>query len=127
MARNPNGKRMRRTRGEVRPGCLLFLVLLALGAYVAVLYVGSEFDFRSLRGEAQRQAGLAGQMTDQEIINTLQQRARQLDLPQQAERFEVQRLPGDRIRITGHYSDTLRFFNRWEWIRPRRINIQQAF
>jgi hypothetical protein len=115
------------SRGKVRLGCLLFLLLVAVAGYVGVLYIGSEFDFRSLRGEAQRQAGLAAQTTDQEILNILQRRARELDLPQQAERIEVRRLPGDQIRITGHYSDTLRFFNRWEWIRPRRINVQQAF
>lgn len=118
---------MRAAKGEVRVGCLLFLVLLALGAYVAVLYTGSEYDFRSLRGEAQRQAGLAAQMTDQEILGELQRRARELGLPEQAERIEIRRTPGNRIQITGHWSDTLRFFNRWEWIRPRRINIQQAF
>ena len=106
---------------------MLFLLLMALVAYVAVLYVGSEFDFRSLRGEAQRQAGLAAQTTDREILNVLQRRAVELGLPQQAQQIEVRRLSGDRIRITGHYSDTLTFFNRWEWVRPRRINIQQAF
>lgn len=118
---------MKAARGEVRIGCLLFLVLLALGAYVAVLYIGSEYDFRSLRGEAQRQAGLASQMTDEEILGELQRRARELGLPEQAERLEVRRIPGNRIQISGHYSDTLKLFGRWEWIRPRRINIQQAF
>lgn len=106
---------------------MIFLALLALAAYVGVQFVGSEYDFRSLRREAQRQAGLAAEMTDQDILGTLQTRARELGLPEQAERIEVRRLGGGRIQITGHYSDTLRFFNRWEWVQPRRINIQQAY
>lgn len=118
---------MKDSRGEVRLGCLLFLLVVGAAVYVGVMYLGSEFDFRSLRGEAQRQAGMAAQTTDQEILNNLQQRARELGLPQQATRIEVRRLPGNRIQITGDYSDTLRFLSRWEWIRPRRINIQQAF
>lgn len=115
------------SHGKTRVGCLLFVLLVVVAAYVGVAYVGSEFDYRSLRGEVQRQAGLAAQMTDQEILRILRLRVRELDLPQQAELLEVRRLPGNRIQITGHYSDTLRFFNRWEWVRPRRINIQQAF
>jgi hypothetical protein len=118
---------MKDSSGKVRVGCLLFVLLIAVAAYVGVVYVGSEFDYRSLRGEVQRQAGLAAQMTDQEVLRVLQVRVRELGLPQQAERLEVRRLPGNRIRITGHYSDTLRFVNRWEWVRPRRINVEQAF
>jgi hypothetical protein len=115
------------SRGKTKVGCLLFLLLVGVAVYVGVVYVGSEFDYRSLRGEAQRQAGLAAQMTDQEILGTLQQRARELGLPEEAQRLEVRRLPGNRIEITGRYSDTLRFASRWEWVRPRRINIQQDF
>lgn len=115
------------SRGKTRVGCLLFVLLIIVAGYVGVQYVGAEFDYRSLRGEVQRQAGLAAQMTEQEILRVLQVRVRELGLPQQAERLEVRRLPGPRIQITGHYSDTLRFFNRWEWVLPRRINHQQAF
>ena len=118
---------MKNSRGEVRAGCLLFVLLLGVAAYVGVIYVGSEFDYRTLAGEAQRQADLAAQESDEEIFSSLQIRAQELGLPPQAQRFDIRRMPGNRIRITGAYTDTLTFLNRWDWLRPRRIDIEQAF
>ncbi len=106
---------------------MLFVLLLGVAAYVGVIYVGSEFDYRTLAGEAQRQADLAAQETDEEILSALQLRAAELGLPQQAQRFDVRRMPGNRIRITGAYTDTLTFLSRWDWLRPRRIDIEQAY
>jgi hypothetical protein len=118
---------MKNSRGEIRFGCLLFVLLLGVAAYVGVIFVGSEFDYRSLAGEAQRQADLAAQETDEEILAALQRRVRELELPPQAARFDVRRMPGDRIRITGTYTDTLTFLDRWDWLRRRRIDIEQAY
>lgn len=118
---------MRNSSGEVRVGCVLFLLLLGLAAYVGVIFVGSEFDYRALKGEAQRQANMAAQETDDEIRTALENRAQELELPPQAARFDVRRVPGNRISITGGYQDTLTFLDRWDWIRPRRIEIEQAY
>jgi len=118
---------MKNSRGEVRVGCLLFVLLLGVAAYVGVVYVGSELDYRTLAGEAQRRADLAAEESDEEIIAILQRRAAELGLPPQAGRFDIRRMPGNRIKITAAYTDTLTFLNRWDWLRPRRIDIEQAF
>lgn len=116
-----------RARGASRIGCLLFLLLAIVAAYVGVVYVGSEIDYRSYVSEAERQAGLASEHTDEEIRTTLQRRADELGLPPVARRVDIRRSPGRRITIAAQYPDTLTFLERWHWVRPRRIRVEATY
>lgn len=113
--------------GASRGGCLLLLLFAILAGYSGVIFVGSEIDYRSYRSEAERQAGLAAEQTDEEIRAILQRRATELGLPPAAARVEVRRSPGNRITIAAQYPDTLTFLDRWHWVRPRRILIEQGY
>ncbi len=114
-------------RGASRVGCLLLILLLAAGAYAGFVFIESEFAFRSLRAEVERQAGLASQFSDDEIRRAVQGRARELGLPQRAEAVTVTRITGRHIRISLSYTDTLTFLNRWDVVRPRHIELQRSF
>jgi hypothetical protein len=108
-------------------GCLLLILLLAAGAYAGFVFVESEFAYRSMRAEVERQAGLASQFSDDEIRQALQARARELGLPRRAESVTVTRITGRHLRISLSYTDTLTILNRWNVARPRQIELQRSF
>lgn len=114
-------------RGEARPGCILFLLLVAVATYVGVVFIGSEFDYRSLGTESRRQAGLAAESSDDEIRGAIQEKARSLELPEAAQTVGVRRLPGNRINVLIRYADTLTFVGGLEWIRPREVRIEGSY
>lgn len=116
-----------RARGASRVGCLLFLLAAILAGYGGVVYVGSEIDYRSYVHEAERQAGLAAERSDEEIRAALQRQAAELGLPASAARLDIRRPAGNRITIAGQYADTLTFFDRWHWVRPRRIRVEASY
>jgi hypothetical protein len=97
------------------------------GAYAGFVFIESEFGYRSMRAEVERQAGLASQFTDDEIRLALQARARELELPRRAQSITVTRITGRHLRISLSYSDTLTFLNRWNVVRPRHIELRRSF
>ena len=114
-------------RGEVRPGCVLFLLLLAVAAYVGVIVIGSEIDYRSLQREAGRQVVLAAERSDDEIREVLRERVRSRGLPESAEAIGIRRLPGNRINILVRWADTLSFAGGWEWVRAREVRVEGSY
>lgn len=134
MAPNPSGETsalgeplMRRWDGAVRPGCVVSLLLLAVAAYAGVIVLESEIEYRSLQEEVQRQAGFAAERSEEEMRTAILAKVQSLELPRMAEQVEVRRLPRNRISITLRYGDTLTFFGRWDWVRPRRIQVERAY
>ena len=116
-----------RSDGASRVGCLLGLVLFLIAGYAGYLVLGSEIDYRQLQSEVQRQASLATESTDQEIQEAIAARAAELQLPAPAGRATIRRLPGNRVQIAIQYPETIEFFGRWQWVRTRRIQIDQEF
>lgn len=114
-------------RGASRVGCLLALAILILAGYAFVLYVGSEIDYRSFRTDVEQVGRAAAEINDVGIREALQVRAADLGLPPSAARPNIRRLPGNRIQITVQYQDTVTFFDRWHWVRPRRIQVDQTY
>lgn len=115
------------TTGASRAGCLFGVLLLIVGGYVAVLLAGSEIDFRQLRVEVQRQAGLAAELEDQGIRDAIAARVEELQLPAAAARATIRRFPERRIQITIQYPDPIDFFGQWQWARTRRIQVDQTY
>jgi hypothetical protein len=114
-------------RGSGRIGCLVSAALLVGGGYAVVQVAGSEIDFRALRGEVQTQARLARESLDETMVSVISAEAARLGLPQAAGNPTIRRLPGDRIRITVAYPDTVTFLDRWHWVRTRRIDVEQGY
>lgn len=125
--RSRSGEPSRRARGASRVGCLIWIAVLIFAGYFGIAFAGSEIDYRQLESEAWRQAGLAAQQDDQAIIGILARRATELGLPASATRPTIRRFPGDRIQIIIQYPDVLDFFGRWQWVRHRRIQIDQTY
>jgi hypothetical protein len=98
-----------------------------VATYVAVVFIGSEIDYRSLRTESRRQTELAAERSDDEIRAAIQEKARSLELPEAAETVGVRRLPGNRINVLIRYADTLTFVGDLEWIRPREVRIEGSY
>ncbi len=116
-----------RSAGASRVGCLVGLAILVVVGYVAVLFAGSEIDYRQLQSEVRQQAGLAAELEDQEIRDAIAAQAAELQLPAPAGRATIRRLPGDRIEIVIQYPDAIDFFGRWQWVLNRRIQIDQTY
>jgi hypothetical protein len=119
--------RLRSTRGKSRVGCLVGILVLMIAGYAGVLVLGSEIDYQQLLSETQTQAGLAGEMDDRTIRETLAGEAAEIGLPVSAEQILIQRFPQRRIQIIIRYTDPIDFFGLWQWVRNRRIQIDQAF
>jgi hypothetical protein len=117
----------RGARGASRVGCLLTLLILIVGGYAGVLVLGGEIDYQQLRTEAQRQAGLAGEMDDDAIRMSIATRARSLRMPDSAARPAIRRFPQRRIQIIIQYAEPIDFFGKWQWVRDRRIQIDQTY
>jgi len=126
MGHNRSGD-VNRSSGASRVGCLLSLVVLLLGGYFAVLFAGGEIDYRQLQTEVQRQAMLAAEQDDESIRDAIAGRALELQLPAAAGRATIRRFPGNRIQIGVTYPDVLDFFGQWQWVRNRRIQVDQTY
>ena len=50
-----------------------------------------------------------------------------LQLPVVAGRVTIRRFPEDRIQIIIQYPDPIDVFGRWEWVRNRRIQVDQTY
>jgi len=108
-------------------GCLFALLILMVAGYAGILVLGGEIDYQQLRTEAQRQAGLAGEFDDDAIRMALATRAQSLHLPASAARPAIRRFPQGRIQIIIQYAEPIDFFGKWQWVRDRRILIDQTY
>lgn len=122
-----SGEPIRRVRGASRVGCLIGIAALIFAGYFAFELIESEIEYRQLKSEAWRQAGLAAEQDDQAIRRVLARRATELGLPAGAARPTIRRFPGDRIQIIIQYPDVVDFFGRWQWVHNRRIQIDQTY
>lgn len=111
-------------RGAVRPGCLLALLLLGLGAYAGVLILRSEMNYRSIQETAAQEVRLAETSTDEEIRQAVLDKVADLGLPPGAREIRVQRSTDGSVLVSLAYPDTIRFFGRWEWVRLRELSVR---
>jgi len=126
MARNHSGD-VNRQAGASRVGCLLGILLLVLAGYVGVQFAGTEIDYQTLKSEVEDLARGAGETGDTGIREAIQNEAARLELPATAGRSTIRRMPPNRILITVQYPDSLSLFDRWHWVRQRRIDVDQTY
>lgn len=122
--RRSGERRARPPRGGVRPGCLLVLLVAAVAVYAGIKVLASEMDYRSIQETAFQEARLAETKTDEEIRRVVLAKVADLELPPSARQVRVERLSGGRVHVSLAYPDTVRFFGRWEWVRPRQVSVQ---
>lgn len=113
--------------GASRVGCLFGVLVGLLGAYGGVQYIGTEIDYRALKGEVQRIAASAGETPDEMMLGHVRTKVAELGLPQRAGAATIRRLPDNRISIALSYPDTLSFFGRWDYVWTRRVNVEQIY
>lgn len=126
MARNPSGD-VNAQNGASRVGCLLGILFLVLGGYVGIQFAGTEIDYQTLKSEVEDLARVADETGDAGIREAIQNEAARLELPAAAGRPAIRRVPPNRIQITVQYPDSLSFFDRWYWVRQRRIDVDQTY
>ena len=90
--------------------------------YGLVKVIKVEQRYVSMRSAVVRETGEARDQTDERIILNLQEKARQLGLPRQAQGIYLNR-GNDSIQVSTRWSDTLSFW-KIEWVRPRVVEAK---
>lgn len=94
-------------RGSSRLGCLIVLLILAIGAYVAVDFGQAYFRFYQFKDAMGQEARFATTKTDDQIVSHLRALADSLELPPGAELISVHRSPAI-ITISSDYDEVIR-------------------
>jgi hypothetical protein len=94
-------------RGESRIGCLLPILLLALGAYFAVDFGEAWFRFWQFKDAMGQEARFSSDKTDAQITARLSALADTLQLPPGAELITIERTPAT-ITISSDYDEVIR-------------------
>ena len=94
-------------RGASRLGCLIPLLILAVGAYLAVDFGEAYFRFYQFKDAMGQEARFATTKTDDQITARLSALADTLQLPPGAELISIQRTP-TLITISSDYDEVIR-------------------
>lgn len=94
-------------RGESRLGCLILLLILAVGAYLAVDFGEAYFRYYQYKDAMGQEARFATTKTDDQITERLSALADSLELPPGAELINIQRSPTV-ITISSDYDETIK-------------------
>ena len=94
-------------RGASRLGCLIVLLALALGAYIAVDFGEAYFRFYQFKDAMGQEARFATTRTDEQINSHLSALADTLQLPAGAELITISRGP-TLITISSDYDEIIK-------------------
>ncbi len=114
--------RWRNRRGTSTRGCLITLLVLAVGLYYGINIGEVYYRYSQLQAEMRSQVRLAPSLSDGVIRRRLIAKAEALGLPDEAKRFRIQRSARTRhITIETEYEETvdLPFFNHTFALTPR--------
>ncbi len=94
-------------RGASRLGCLIVLLILAVGGYVAADFGAAYFRFYRFKDAMGQEARFASTVTDQQITTHLSALADSLELPAGAELITIVRGPTT-ITISSDYDEIIK-------------------
>jgi hypothetical protein len=94
-------------RGESRLGCLVVLLVLALGAYVAIDFGEAYFRYYQYKDAMGQEVRFASDKTDDQITTRLAALADSLQLPPGAELITIDRNSGG-ISISSDYDEIIK-------------------
>lgn len=109
-------------RGTSTRGCLLTILFLAVGAYYGINIGEVYYRYFQLQEEMRSQVRLAPSLSDGVIRRRLVAKAEDLELPDEAKRFKIQRSARSRrITVETEYQESvdLPFFNHTFTLTPR--------
>jgi len=92
----------RRERGEGQFGCIVGLILLAVGVFIAYKMIPVKVKAADLRQEVQDDAKSAGMMNDERIRASILSKAREDNLPVTDDNIKISR-GGGQITIVVDY------------------------
>lgn len=95
-------------KGEGQVGCLVGLVLLLAGLFVAYKMIPIKVKAAEMRQEVVDEAKAAGQHDDRQILETLVSKGEELKLPVTPEDIEINRSAGS-IRVEVRYTVPVEF------------------
>ena len=95
-------------RGSGNLGCILWLVVLLLGALIAWKAIPVKIRSAELYDAMEDMAKFSARNKPEDLKKQILNRARDLDLPLQKDNVRVQRI-GDRIKMEASYSVPLEF------------------
>lgn len=102
---NPAGNR----RGRGLLGCLFPIVLLVAFIWVGIQFGRPWFAYRQYQDEIRTVARLNETLTDSAMTVRIHARADSLDLPREAKRLSIRRLPDPaRLEIRAEYQQTVK-------------------
>lgn len=93
--------------GASRLGCLVVLLILAVGAYIAADFGAAYFRFYQFKDAMGQEARFATTKTDDQITLSLSSLADSLQLPPGAELISIQRSPSV-ITISSDYDEVIK-------------------
>ena len=102
-------------RGESRLGCLIPLLILALGLYLAVDFGEAYFRFYQYKDAMGQEARFATTKTDDQIADRLKALADTLQLPPGAELISIQRSTAT-ITISSDYDEVIKLPLKKEYV-----------
>jgi len=102
-------------RGASRLGCLILLLILAVGLYLAIDFGEAYFRFYQFKDAMGQEARFATTKTDDQITLRLAALADTLQLPPGAELVEIQRTPAT-ITISSDYDEVIKLPLKKEYI-----------
>ncbi len=94
-------------RGSSRLGCLVILLILVTGIYIALDFGQAYFRFYQFKDAMGQEARFAATKTDEQIMSHLSSLADSLELPPGAELISVRRSPGA-ITISSDYDEVIK-------------------
>jgi len=94
--------------GKVRAGCVVTMLVLAIGAYVGIKYFEVQFRYYRIQDEVKTQVAFAPVLNDDVIRRRLVARSDTLGLPLGPKRWTIRRSNDPRqITIAAQYEDSL--------------------
>jgi len=109
------------SRGSGRLGCLFSLLIVVVGFYYGIPLVKLYWNYYKLVDEMRTNARFATTMSDEEMVRRLRMTVDELDLPDDAKRFVIQRTkfpPIVYIRTQYREQIELPFHHRFIVLRP---------
>jgi hypothetical protein len=94
-------------RGSSRLGCLVTLLILVTGIYIALDFGQAYFRFYQFKDAVGQEARFASTKTDEQIMSHLSSLADSLELPPGAELISVHRTSGA-ITISSDYDEVIK-------------------
>lgn len=109
-------------RGVSRLGCLTWLLLCAVGLYLATQFGEPWFRYQQYRDEMKTAISFGDVLTDQEIQRRVQARADSLGLPVEARKVVITRAKGI-ITLSAVYQEVVRL----PWYGPVTLKFAPQF